>query len=229
MSEFIIDEHFNYFYNDKGFGPPTQVERVTEQTLHRYKGKLPDQLLEYWKVFGFSAWGNGLFWLVNPEDYQDVLDAWLEHIETLPFEEYFVIARSAFGDLKVWGTIHGNCYKIASTISSVFPSMEEIKKGEENYLVRSFFASQDKNFLDFDDWKNKPLFERAVKKYGELNQHEMFGFEPALILGGEVKLENVRKLPIISHLQFLASLDTPNLMLDIGKYADEQGLGQDDE
>lgn len=56
----------------------------------------------------------------------------------------------------------------------------------------------------------------------------MLGFEPALILGGEAKLENVRKLPIISHLQFLASLDTPRMMLDIGKFVDEQGLGMDD-
>jgi len=89
-------------------------------------------------------------------------------------------------------------------------------------------SSKEKRFIDIKDYKNKPLFERAVKKYGELNKNEMFGFEPALILGGEAKLENVRKLPIISHLQFLASLDTPRMMLDIGKFVDEQGLGMDD-
>lgn len=224
MSEFIIDEEFDYFYNDKSFGPPIYSEPVTDEIINKYKGKLPNQLLEYWKAFGFSGWGNGLFWLVNPDEYQDVLDAWLENIETPPHEEYFVIARTAFGDLQVWGTIHGNCYKISSTISSIFPSMEELKRNEHDSTIRIFIATQNRKYLDFKDFKNKPLFDRAVKKYGELTKNEMFGFEPALVLGGEAKLENVRKLPIISHLQLLASLDTPRMMLDIGKYVDEQGL-----
>lgn len=223
-----MDESFYYFYHDEGFGPVSFSEQVSEETLNKYKGKLPNQLLEYWKSFGFSSWGNGLFWLVNPDDYHDVLKAWLENVETSPHEEYFVISRSAFGDLDVWGTIHGNCYKISSIISSIYPSIEVVQKQEQNSIIRSFFLSQSKKYSDVKDWKNKPLFERAVKKYGPLNQHEMFGFEPALVLGGEAKLENVRKLPIISHLQLLASLDTPRLMLDIGQYVDEQGLGQED-
>lgn len=224
MSEFIIDENFEIFYLDEGFGPPIYSEPVSDEILNKFKTKLPNQLLEYWKVFGFSGWGNGLFWLVNPEEYQDVLDAWLENIETPPHEEYFVIARSAFGDLDIWGTIHGRCFTISSTMNQIFPSMEEMNIGEEDLLLRIFISSQEKRFLDIKDFKNKSLFDRAVKKYGELTKNEMFGFEPALVLGGEAKIENVRKLPIISHLQLLASLDTPRMMLDIGKYVDEQGL-----
>ncbi|NHC05071.1 DUF1851 domain-containing protein [Acinetobacter sp. 187] len=224
MSEFIIDENFEIFYLDEGFGPPIYSEPVSDEILNKFKTKLPNQLLEYWKVFGFSGWGNGLFWLVNPEEYQDVLDAWLENIETPPHEEYFVIARSAFGDLDIWGTIHGHCFTISSTMNQIFPSMEEMNIGEEDLLLRIFISSQEKRFLDIKDFKNKSLFDRAVKKYGELTKNEMFGFEPALVLGGEAKIENVRKLPIISHLQLLASLDTPRMMLDIGKYVDEQGL-----
>lgn len=224
MSEYIIDEDFDYFYNDKGFGPPIYSEPVSDEIIQKYKGKLPDQLLKYWKAFGFSGWGNGLFWLVNPDEYQDVLDTWLENIDTPPHEEYFVFARTAFGDLYIWGTIHGRCLAISSVTSQIFPSMEEMAKGKEDFIIQNFISTPSKKSTDFKDYKNKPLFDRAVKKYGELTKNEMFGFEPALVLGGEVKLENVRKLPIISHLQFLASLDTPRMMLDIGKYVDEQGL-----
>ncbi|MBI0394497.1 GAD-like domain-containing protein [Acinetobacter bereziniae] len=224
MSEFIIDEDFDYFYNDKGFGPPIYSEVVSDDIINKYRGKLPNQLLEYWKAFGFSGWGNGLFWLVDPDEYQDVLDAWLENIDIQPHEEYFVIARSAFGDLQVWGTIHGNCYTISPIMNQIFPNIQDIETGEEDLLIRIFISSKEKKLLDIKDYRIKPLFERAVKKYGELTKNEMFGFEPALVLGGEAKLENVRKLPIISHLQFLATLDTPRMMLDIGKYVDEQGL-----
>ncbi|QNX86294.1 GAD-like domain-containing protein [Acinetobacter seifertii] len=228
MSEFMMDENFEIFYHDEGFGPPIYSETVSEETIKKYQKKLPNQLLEYWKAYGFSGWGNGLFWLVNPEDYQDVLDAWLEHVELPPHEEYFVIARTAFGDLNVWGTLHGQCFTISPLMNQIFPSMDVMEKDEGDLLIRIFMSSKEKRFIDIKDYKNKPLFDRAVKKYGELNKNEMFGFEPALILGGEAKLENVRKLPIISHLQFLASLDTPRMMLDIGKFVDEQGLGKDD-
>ncbi|MFW1971494.1 GAD-like domain-containing protein [Acinetobacter bereziniae] len=224
MSEFIMDENFEIFYLDEDFGPPIYSEVVSDDIINKYKGKLPTQLLEYWKEFGFSGWGNGLFWLVNPEEYQDTLDVWLENIETQPHEEYFVIARSAFGDLEIWGTIHGNCYTISPIMNQIFPNIQDIETGEEDLLIRIFISSKEKKLLDIKDYRNKPLFERAVKKYGVLTKNEMFGFEPALVLGGEAKLENVRKLPIISHLQFLATLDTPRMMLDIGKYVDEQGL-----
>jgi len=224
MSEFIMDENFEIFYLDEGFGPPIYSEVVSDDIINKYRGKLPNQLLEYWKAFGFSGWGNGLFWLVNPDEYQDVLDAWLENIEIQPHEEYFVIARSAFGDLEIWGTIHGNCYTISPIMNQIFPNIQDIETGEEDLLIRIFISSIEKKLLDIKDYRNKPLFERVVKKYEVLTKNEMFGFEPALVLGGEAKLENVRKLPIISHLQFLASLDTPRMMLDIGKYVDGQGI-----
>lgn len=54
-----MDENFEIFYHDEGFGPPVCVESVPEETLKKYQGKLPNQLLEYWKAFGFSGWGNG--------------------------------------------------------------------------------------------------------------------------------------------------------------------------
>lgn len=106
--------------------------------------------------------------------------------------------------------------------------MEVMEKDKGDLLIRIFMSSKEKRFIDINDYKNKPLFDRAVKKYGELNKNEMFGFEPTLILGGEAKLENVRKLSIISHLQFLASLDRQRMMFDIEKFVDEQGLSKDD-
>ncbi|MEG6546777.1 GAD-like domain-containing protein, partial [Acinetobacter bereziniae] len=179
MSKFIMDENFEIFYLDEGFGPPIYSEVVSDDIINKYKGKLPTQLLEYWKAFGFSGWGNGLFWLVNPEEYQDTLDVWLENIETQPHEEYFVIARSAFGDLEIWGTIHGNCYTISPIMNQIFPNIQDIETGEEDLLIRIFISSKEKKLLDIKDYRNKPLFERAVKKYGELTKNEMFGFEPA--------------------------------------------------
>ncbi|MFH4130425.1 T6SS immunity protein Tdi1 domain-containing protein, partial [Acinetobacter baumannii] len=46
-------------------------------------------------------------------------------------------------------------------------------------------------------------FDRAVKKYGPLSSNEVFGFEPALALGGKSVLQNLKKLNIHVHMAIL--------------------------
>lgn len=50
------------------------------------------------------------------------------------------------------------------------------------------------------------LFSRARKKLGPLKSDEMYGFVPALMLGGSEALENLEKVNIIEHLTFLSQL-----------------------
>ncbi|MEX6222309.1 T6SS immunity protein Tdi1 domain-containing protein [Providencia hangzhouensis] len=40
------------------------------------------------------------------------------------------------------------------------------------------------HFLRIDRHSKEGLFEKAVKKLGPLGDNEIFGFEPAIILGG---------------------------------------------
>lgn len=44
------------------------------------------------------------------------------------------------------------------------------------------------------DDNNNYLFDRTVKKLGALADNEMFGLEPAYILGGEIKFFFIQKL-----------------------------------
>ena len=55
---------------------------VSTETLAKYRGKLPDRLLEYWQEFGFCGFKDGIFWLTNPEDYEDILTEWLPEFGT---------------------------------------------------------------------------------------------------------------------------------------------------
>lgn len=95
------DKLFSFFISQ--FGEATSQANVPDETVAKFQGVLPDQLLSYWKSEGWCGYRHGLFWTVNPDDYADVLDMWLEDT---PFEEidsYHVIARTAFGKLFAWG------------------------------------------------------------------------------------------------------------------------------
>ncbi|MNJ79554.1 hypothetical protein D3C77_776150 [compost metagenome] len=50
------------------------------------------------------------------------------------------------------------------------------------------------------------LFKSALKKLGQLKSDEMYGFVPALALGGAMELKNLQKVKTIEHLEFLSQL-----------------------
>ncbi len=199
----MSDEDFEYFLEK--FGQPQQAIAVTEDILKKYKGKLPDQLLEYWKEVGFCCFKEGLFWITNPEDYAEDIYHWLESTDILDEDVWHVIARSAFGELYLWGEKNWQKYDLNISNGQVFQNSVGFndKKHTSNEIVRNFFAFSDVDEFDKKDDNLKPLFERAVKKYGPLASNEVLGFEPALILGGSASLKNLKKLDIHVHMSIL--------------------------
>lgn len=70
-----VDEDFEYFL--EAMGPSIDRRDVPASTIERYRGKLPDQFLSYWQEHGWCGYADGLFWTVDPEEYEPVLDAWI--------------------------------------------------------------------------------------------------------------------------------------------------------
>ena len=221
-----MDESFAYFYVDEGFGPAIHPRPVPASSITKFDGKLPGQLLSYWSQYGWSGYGRGLFWLVDPDEYEPALEAWIGDLPLMERDAYYVIARSAFGDLFLWGTKSGRSITIKSLWSMIFPKDDssEVAAGGADRLIRSFFVAMDKKRLDQKDHLDKPLFERALKKLGPLAPDEMYGFEPALALGGAADMKNLRKVKAVEHLVILAQLGERQVMRDIVKDAKASGL-----
>lgn len=64
-----------------------------------------------------------------------------------------------------------------------------------------FFGGRDRKGNDFDN-----LFAPALKKLGRLKHDEMYGFVPALALGGPATLDHLQKVKAVEHLVLLAQL-----------------------
>ena len=221
-----MDVRFSYFYNDKGFGPAIHTQPVSPEKIAKFKGKLPDQLLKYWELYGFSGYGKGLFWLVDPDEYEPALEAWIGDTPFMEKDSYYVIGRSAFGNLFLWGTKSGQSLKICSIGDLISPSddSDRIKAGRANQVLESFLDTLDKKSLDQNDYLDKPLFERALKTLGPLAPDEIYGFEPALVLGGKADLKNLRKVNAVVHLVLLAQLGERQILNDIVQDLKAQGL-----
>ena len=212
-----MNDYFDEFYNFSGFGPNIQSTPPSQTVLEKYSGKLPDRLLEYWQEYGFCGWAEGLYWTVNPDEYTDILATWLEGTQLAGTDNYYVIGRSAFGKMIVWGESRGNSLVINGPFSTLFPTddSESLEEDGPTLSIDLFFASSSKDEYDLTDEDETPLFERAVAKLGPLNADEMYAFVPALALGGAAKLENLQIVKTLEHLSFLADLGEKQVMADI--------------
>jgi hypothetical protein len=212
-----MNKFFDNFYHFKGFGPAIKATMPSQEALDYFKDKLPNRLLEYWQEYGFCGWGEGIFWTVNPADYSEILDLWLAGTPFVGKDNYYVIGRTVFGRLLIWGEASGPSLDINPCYGMIFPTdeTEELKETGGDMSIDLFFSSASKSSMEEEDTEGKPLFERAMAKLGPLDADEMYAFVPALALGGAPKLENLQKVKVLEHLAFLAELGEKKVMADI--------------
>ncbi len=194
-----MEEDYTFFL--KKFGQATVSHTVPFSSIKRYEGKLPAQLLQYWESYGWCGYAKGLFWTVNPQDYEPILERWLVGTGLSELDKYHVIARSAFGQIYLWGEDTANSLSVSSYLSrySYIPSV--LSREKFDFGTRLFFSTMQPERNDVDH-----LFELALKKLGPLEADEMYGFVPALALGGPMELKNLQKVKTIEHLEFLSQL-----------------------
>jgi hypothetical protein len=202
-----MDEYFEHFL--KEFGPPIEKRVVPQASISRYHGKLPDQLLAYWLEHGWCGYADGLFWTVNPQEYEPAVEAWIGDTPYWEEDKYHVIARGAFGDVYLFGEHHGRDLHIIATDCRMMPSGRVI--ADPNLGIRAFIGSRGRGACDFCDMHGTPLFAPALKKLGRLKHDEMYGFVPALALGSAATLEHVQKVKAVEHLVLLAQFSEPEV------------------
>lgn len=209
-----FDEDFDGFLED--FGEPHDNQLISEEVINTYRNKLPDQLLTYWKALGSCGFHNGLIWMVNPEEYQDLLDSWLEGSPFQDRNDLSVIARTAFGVLYVWGKGKGNVVKIHPTTNLITYIQENDSKSltheEENFELRCFWGLKDLSSADKTDNQKKPLFSRALKKLGKLKSDEIYGFSHRLSLGGKETLENLEIFKLDVYHDLAQQMESPQII-----------------
>ncbi|MCR9771583.1 GAD-like domain-containing protein [Vibrio harveyi] len=202
----LNDEYFEMFIEE--FGEPTEHILATDQQVEAYRGILPDQLLKYWQMVGFSGFNDGLFWITNPAEFEDVLESFLDDTEFAHYDNYHVIARSAYGQLYLWGERTGASLDIATHLNWIMTNQghaKDISKGDANIAIQSFFGFQDKEYIDVEV-SSKPLFPSAIKKHGPVGKEEVMVFTPYLFKGGKKSADAMTKEDLHVFLQVMADL-----------------------
>ncbi|VWC82333.1 hypothetical protein BLA39750_01294 [Burkholderia lata] len=205
----MTDEDFELFI--ESFSEATSRVEVPRASLISYANKLPKKLLTYWATEGWGSYADGLFWVVNPEEYRDILDMWLESTIFQKVDNFHVIARTAFGKLYAWGERTGPSLTVSCPTHSLVAREQDLRGSLKNpeLRVQTFFGSKTQSECDLKDESKQPLFKRALGKLGPLAPSEMYGFVPALIAGGRMNLDHLEKVKLDVHLTILRQLAPP--------------------
>ncbi|WP_150800027.1 GAD-like domain-containing protein [Pseudomonas fluorescens] len=183
------------------FGRPVDRQEVPPSSIERYRGKLPNLLLEYWAEHGWCGYGDGIFWMVNPQEYDGVVASWIEGTSLEGRDTYHLIARSAFGNLYFWGEKTGASLNITSIVSRYTTYTSMLPEEHMDKRFQNFLLSTEVEYNDFDD-----MFKPAKKKLGPLDHDEMYGFVPALMFGGPDTLDHLEKVKAVEHLTLLSQI-----------------------
>jgi len=133
-----MDEDFAFFLEN--FGPAFDRREVPEASLNRYRDKLPEQMLAYWQEHGWCGYAEGLFWTVNPEDYEELVDMLLEGTELAEQDRFHVLAKGAFGRLYLWGEATAGSLTIDTCLLRYSFNPRENLQKDLNFAAKFFSA-----------------------------------------------------------------------------------------
>ncbi|MFI8125009.1 T6SS immunity protein Tdi1 domain-containing protein [Acinetobacter sp. ABJ-A23_2] len=169
-----------------------------------------------------------VFWLINPVDYEDILELCLKDTDFTQHDDFYVIARTAFGKLLVTSKETDSNLTIDIINMRIFPSINENRNFSEEDHMSSFLSTilikGKKESIDAYDQNGKLLFDRCLTNLGELTEDQIYAFEPPAVLGGPQIIENMKKVDLFQYIPFVAQLDKFQVMLDISKEVDRLSI-----
>jgi len=181
MSNILENEIFKGFIKEND---------VRSKLYDKYSAALPNELIYIWKKYGFGSFMDGYLKIVNPEEYQDLLqETYFRGNMAIP------IFVTAFGD-------------IIALEEGSYISLIKYKNGNFVMLAKSF-----KRFMQnlADDYFLEKYFQilqytEAVKELGKLEHDECFGYVPLLGLGGNEKVDDLSIVKIRERIELISQL-----------------------
>ena len=168
-------------------------EKVSEDTIRKYEGVLPEEIISFWKEYGFGTFLNGYLRSVNPDDYEEVF----KNSVLKDCQDAIVLFTTGMSDLITWNgqalCICNYRYARIEMLTTKIPLFYR-------YLEDDFFLFK-KLFMTH--------YEPAIEKYGELAYDEAFGYVPMLVLGGAETVDNLDKVKIQEHIMVFSALADP--------------------
>ncbi len=160
---------------------------VPEKDILEIEQQLSPALADFLRKEGTAFYDNGFLATVNPLQWTD-----LGSMVGPPDEKAFIVLRTSFGDCYIW--MKNAVYLFQASYHKYLEITDDI-----SYLFDVFLV--EKGFADTFLFRNKHA--EARKLHGKLAYDEVYGFVPALPLGGN---ENIQTMAIVKLKEYNSML-----------------------
>lgn len=149
-------------FEERNTNTYTKYGDVSIETINKYEGILPDELLSIWQTMGYGVYEDGFLQLVNPDEYEFVFD----YIDKL-LEPSIVFGITALGDLLIWegnnnktiASDEGNRVKIINIRRCKSCELDNFRGAIDIFFDNYFIAKKEyfdsKAYLDVKDKLSK--------------------------------------------------------------------------
>lgn len=191
------------------------VEKPSAEIVAHYKERLPDILIRFWVEKGWCSWSQGQYWICDPSLLQPVIDYVFQGDSELDPARMIAFGYNAFGNVDIWyddATIRLNLPNGMVRVEPREYDESEKREWTDDVMIGlklSFNVSP--HLAPWEDEKYNNMMPQALKAIGELESGEIYGFVPALSVGGRNNVKQLQRVKIREHLVLLASLDSPTL------------------
>ena len=212
----LMDE--NYYKNmfQRDMGEPDMEDHADKETIEAYRGKLPNELLKMWEEHGWCSYANGMLWLINPSEYETLVQTYLKG-SSIASRELYAVARTAFGEVYLWERGKGNVADIGLLANLIMldavKDRQDLTREEEEFEMVKFIGLHEPYTLDCKDSNRQLLFDRALKKFGRLENNEMYGYKLNPAMGGKKSITNLDKVDLFVYADIQRQLEKPDFAI----------------
>ena len=199
------------------YGPPVKAVPMAPGDLDVLAGRLPPELLAFWREYGLGMWLNGKFQFCRPADYADLVDQIFEDDPDLLPSNTHMVGFSAFGELLLWNEQHKRVLVDLVWLTARVRAFDARKPDAPAGFPIATPLSRLGYEGSFDVFEQtdaaEPLFARALARLGPPDLGQCYGFVPMLALGGSAKLDRIERLDASVHFSLLAGAGPCRLMV----------------
>lgn len=191
------------------FGPPQGNGPISQAEAERYRGRVPNALIEFWLNHGRGSWRNGLYWLCDPEQLIPSLRELFRNDPEFDPESTIPFMRDAFGNVRAWHprlklvNIGVNLASVGNTDITT-QIIDGKRPFDDDHAVGSAIEGP---LFDMDGWVNAvdgtPVFDAVLARLGPIREDQVYVMTPHFLLGGDGVAEDFSIGGLVEYLGFL--------------------------
>ena len=198
---------FERIIND--FGPPENSKTVPPDVIASYRERIPRSMISFWEKYGWGEYRSGYCRIGDPRPFEPLLNVIFANDPEFSTKDLTVLTFTALGMMDIWSSKGYGLYidlcnsRAVAQNKIVNPSTGE-RYGQDFLIGTSLYSIINDDGMD-------EYYQEASARLGRPALDEVFGFVPALQIGGEPDAKNLQLFKAREYMDFLVQLEPPML------------------